>query len=107
MLGPRFLICHPNVGNLEARRASACGREPPPSGLPSTGHTPSTTTAHARESPEGLGPPASCPPGALARNPLRRSPHRPVQTGLRFSLKAASPSRASSVIASSAIWLSV
>ena len=35
------------------------------------------------------------------------TPHRPVHTALRFSLNAASPSRASSVIASSAIWLSV
>jgi hypothetical protein len=26
MLGPRLLLCQPNVGNLEARRTSACGR---------------------------------------------------------------------------------
>ncbi|MGY4334595.1 hypothetical protein ACVWWG_009012 [Bradyrhizobium sp. LB7.2] len=34
-------------------------------------------------------------------------PHRPVQIGLRFSPNAFSPSLASSVMASSAIWLSV
>ncbi|GAA0029488.1 hypothetical protein BwSF12_33150 [Bradyrhizobium ottawaense] len=34
-------------------------------------------------------------------------PHLPVQTGFRFSLNAFNPSLASSVIASSAIWLSV
>ena len=34
-------------------------------------------------------------------------PHRPVQTGFLFSPNAFSPSLASSVIASSAIWLSV
>ena len=43
----------------------------------------------------------------LAAEVKRVGAHRPVQTGLRFSLNDASPSMASSVMASSAIWLSV
>lgn len=106
----------PETGPSAPRRGQICeggltGRLwPRAAAQRSAAHRPqpsSTPTAHAHESPDGFGPPASSRPGALARNPLRRPPHRPVQTGLRFSLKAASPSRASSVIASSAIWLSV
>ncbi|MDD1535166.1 hypothetical protein C7U89_18080 [Bradyrhizobium sp. WBOS4] len=45
--------------------------------------------------------------GGLVPRTRERRPHRPVQTGFLFSLNALRPSLASSVIASSAIWLSV